>query len=311
MFHFFGTYTGDAGVPWLEMLAGFVGVLFAAGVSFAIFYLERLKEQKKEEERLDEIEGYVSISIPLLCDRIDSHLKTVKKVEDKLKKKETPDNFNFELTTSLHGRSLSWLSKTDLFTIYVTNKEHHRKDRIEYLSKLNNQLDYLENANELWVRMMDDTLRVNFNQYLNKYNDNFFELVSAIQRLIVTARATSTSFDAETLDLIKAMDGIMAGYQQTDNFKDHYVTVEKLFTPILEYCANLKKNRTALEIILMINKTTLWFENMHTLKASVLSVIKDTQKKMCLTKIELNRFLQLSKHESKKPWRRRKSKKKD
>lgn len=305
MFHLYGTYLGENTSPWLEIIAGFVGVLVAAITSFLIFYLERKNEKLREADRLNEIEKYVKDSIPLLCDRVDAHLKSIQDIELRLSKKQTPENLNFELTTSLHGRTLSWLSKTDLFTIYVRKKKYHKKDRILYLSKLNNQLDYLESANELWVKMMDDTLRVNFNNYLNKYNDNFFELISNCQRLIVKARSGQHSFDRETLVMIIEIDKIIGNYQNTENFKDHYVTAERLFTPLLKCCGTYRKNGTALEIILMVNKTMVWFENMDALKTSVLNVITHTKKKMRLTKIELNRFLQLSEHTSKKPWRRR------
>lgn len=80
---------------------------------------------------------------------------------------------------------------------------------------------------------------------------------------------------------------------------DTYITVDELFIPLRAIAAKKVKNMAALEIVLMIDQTVLWHHNLHTLKTTVLENIRHTKKRLNLSKLQLNRFLELSNHTKK------------
>lgn len=250
----------------LNILASVVTGLISAWIAIYIFRrgvkIDKLKEQKKEEERLKDLEEYIKANIELLSKPIDkqveSHLRLTKKLKSKVEQDYDPEEI-----TSLHTKNLKRIDHTDLYKIFVTRKNGDLQKRAELFQNLSADIDFIDTSS----RSFRGTL---------KYFKEKYELYISLWKRDMTKINELKNFINVDVEISKTvpeqdqfyveLNKIFKEFSKKKDYTEPDVAIVEFIAPLRQLCDNQEADRRVVLISNLSIKCFYAHQNLTALK---------------------------------------------
>lgn len=118
------------------LIVNFLGIVAGALVAIYVFKLAKSAEEKKENQRLLELEQYIRLAIANLSTPITQQLDALKDFYKELSKRNNVHHAPQEIIT-FHTKTMSWISHEDFHKIFVQLKTGDLVQKSELIRELN------------------------------------------------------------------------------------------------------------------------------------------------------------------------------
>lgn len=231
------TFLGISGDGWFT---GLVPVfIFIVG-----YIINKAIENRKERQRLNELEEYFKQSVRLLQKPLTRQIDEFLNISHLLKEKKE-QHLVLKDITNFHVEQIKEISNKDLYSIYIKNREASILEKTELYSKLRAGIDFIDNVRK--------TMREKFMMFWESYNKNQNEFKRNIEITDeifndLIARSPSPSIQADWL--VSGIDKIRLNWISVKDkgidYMDMYVAKELYLEPLRELCKqDMRDPRTA------------------------------------------------------------------
>ena len=244
--------------------------IFTVGTTLLIFflsyYINKKIEQKKETNRLNELEEYFITLLELLEKPITKQRDYLIEFTRQLKQKKEQHGSLTDVT-SLRVDLIREIDNKDLYSIFIKRKKGLTSIKTELFEKLRGQIEYIGELRASIKFNFEEMIRKTekyehlFKENIKITNEAFDNMVSSNRQ-----RGIPNNEDQFLISLDKIRVDLMALGEDGTVIQDRYVLHPNYLNPVKELCKNNIHDERAGFILKHISESLYAFDNLEEVK---------------------------------------------
>ncbi|MBD2766688.1 hypothetical protein IC235_02140 [Hymenobacter sp. BT664] len=260
-------------------------LLFFAGILF-----NRLLERIRERKRLNDLEEYFITVCQLVNNAANRQVKAILETA-KVIKQFKAKNFMIPQVPAFNLDEILAISKTDLYKIFVRNRNGKPIDNIQKFHNLINCIHFYHSAIKTIARTDDETLKI-VSSFREKWNSSLSLAMNEINHMILKAEIDNIkpgqdSFLDEIQTIIRARKAKSVTLQQEDTIDNIH---NEFVLPILRILLS-HKNERSIKLLPFYTNMNSEFVNLQKFRASKSSYLANTARSLQHVRMDLKKIL--------------------
>lgn len=243
---------------WFEFYGSLLGVFISGLFILLVFDLEQRNQKKKENRRLLELKVVFLLALLKIDQSLKNAIERLQQIIDELTTKKIGDLIIN--SPSLNTNSINWISKNDLFKIYII-EDQIKKDNVTLFWRLMDGLEGIENFQREFDKLFN-AYTENIKQYSGMWQSSMGELSRIRDRIqLKYEHDFKTSKEPFIYDFLKKFDEVAMKWIKIDNHKSYEIANEHFLTPLKNVCLYVNPDPFVLETVDRINDAMTAYKN--------------------------------------------------
>jgi hypothetical protein len=271
---------------------GLFNALFPIALFFLGYIVNRWLDNKKEKDRLKDIEEYLYRVLPDLTTAIDEQVTEINTIIEGLKITTDLSGLRIPEIPTLRSSKVRGISDTDLFKIYVSNRKVSREQAIDDYRQVTSSADYID----LTIPIIHTISQNNINNAkifaqafeapLNTIGAYSFELLN---------KANSNPPDMQAKAVLNLLDPRIEALKRTGSFlnaKGSKDINECILKPLKAHFAQISLSGYLADIAIQIKAAADEYNGLENYKSDTATALTEISTKLNLYSVNLKSITQ-------------------
>jgi len=263
-----------------KLLGISIDTIFTALITITIFIVglrfKKKSEDRKAFEELMDAKTYFYHLVRLLINSTQEQIKSFDDFLNELNEKREKD-FYIKSVSSFTTKFISDIPSEKLFKAFVFYKLASQKAlTIKSFKDIIVNIELIGSIERDWKITFQDFL-TSMLKHDDEYNSYALKVGAFTDKMIHSVESRNLSHLDE---FFKAFDIIVGTWQKIDNYRDKYIMMDNLITPLHKLCQKMPKDRNSFELLDYIMGCRYAFANLEKAKSVYIHIFEDYSKKL-------------------------------